>query len=158
MNYYVYVYLREDGTPYYVGKGKDNRWKQKSHSVEVPLIERVIFHLKNIDEETALNEEIKLISQWGRLNNGTGILENKTDGGDRPPKQYKHTYKPYERTQEIKEKYSKSAHRKGRPGKQTQEEIERKRKSMKKVWAEGKRKKLPRDSNGRFLKNESQNY
>jgi hypothetical protein len=102
MNYYVYVYLREDGTPYYVGKGKDNRWKQKSHSVEVPPIERVTFPLQNVDEETALNEEIDLISQWGRLNNGTGILENKTDGGDKPPKQYRHTYKPYERTPEIR--------------------------------------------------------
>jgi hypothetical protein len=28
---------------------------------------------------------------------------------------------------------------------------------MKKVWAEGKRKKLSRNSNGRFLRNESQN-
>jgi hypothetical protein len=45
---------------------------------------------------------------------------------------------------------------KGRPGKQSLEEIERKKESMKKVWAEGKRKKLSRDSNGRFLKNEPQ--
>lgn len=156
MNYYVYVYLREDGTPYYVGKGKDNRWKQKSHSVEIPPIERVIFSLQNVDEETALNEEIKLISQWGRLNNGTGILENKTDGGDKPPKQYKELYTPYERTPEIREKCSLSSHRKGRPGKQSPEEIERKKESMKKVWAEGKRKKLSRDSNGKFLKNEPQ--
>jgi hypothetical protein len=109
MNYYVYVYLREDGTPYYVGKGKDNRWKQKSHSVEVPPVERVTFPLQNVDEETALNEEVKLISQWGRLNNGTGILENKTDGGDKPPKQYKNLYKPYERTPEIREKCSLSS-------------------------------------------------
>lgn len=154
MNYYVYVYLREDGTPYYVGKGKDNRWKQKSHSVEVPPPDRVIFPLQNVDEETALNEEVKLISKWGRLNNKTGILENKTDGGDKPPKQYKNLYTPYERTPEIREKCSKSSHKKGRPGKQTPEEIERKRESMRKVWAEGKRKKLPRDWNGRFIKNE----
>jgi hypothetical protein len=154
--YYVYLYLKEDGTPYYVGKGKGNRWKQKSHSVEVPPPDRVIFYVKDVDEETALKEEVNLILKYGRLTDGTGILENKTDGGDSPPKQYKHLYKPYERTQEIKEKYSKSAHRKGRPGKQTQEEIERKRESMKNVWAEGKRKKLSRDSKGRFLKtNES---
>jgi len=154
VNYYVYVYLREDGTPYYVGKGKDNRWKQKSHSVKVPPSDRVIFPLQNVDEETALNEEIKLISKWGRLNNKTGILENKTDGGDKPPKQYKSLYTPYDRTPEIREKCSKSSHRKGRPGKQTPEEIERKRESMKKVWAEGKRKKLSRDESGRFIKNE----
>ena len=45
----------------------------------------------------------------------------------------------------------------GRPGKQTPEEIERKRQSMKKVWEEGKRKKLSRDTNGRFVKNDFQN-
>lgn len=152
MNYYVYVYLKEDGTPYYVGKGKNNRWKQKSHSVQVPSEERVIFPLKDVDEKTALLEEIKLIEKWGRLNNGTGILENKTDGGDTPPKQYKSLYTPYQRTPEIRKKSSNSSHRKGRPGKQTPEEIERKRESMKKVWAERKRTPLPRDSNGRFIK------
>jgi hypothetical protein len=154
--YYVYLYLKEDGTPYYVGKGKGNRWKQKSHSVKVPPPDRVIFYIKDVDEETSLKEEVNLISKYGRLNNGTGILENKTDGGDKPPKQYKHSYKPYERTPEIKEKNSKSAHRNGNPKKQTQEQIERKKEYMKKVWVEGKRKKLSRDSNGRFLKsNES---
>ena len=79
MNYYVYVYLKEDGAPYYVGKGKDSRWKHKSHSVQVPPPERVIFPLKDVDEKTALLEEINLIEKWGRLNNGTGILDNKTD-------------------------------------------------------------------------------
>lgn len=157
MNYYVYLYLKEDGTPYYVGKGKDDRWKQKSHSVKVPPPERVFFIIENVDEQTALNEEVRLISKWGRLNNGTGILENKTDGGDKPPKQYKHLYTPYERTPEIREKQSKSAHKKGRPGKQSPEEIERKRESMKKVWSEGKREKLSRDSKGRFLKNGQEN-
>ena len=26
-NYYVYLYLKPDGTTFYVGKGKDDRWK-----------------------------------------------------------------------------------------------------------------------------------
>ena len=52
----------------------------------------------------------------------------------------------------VRGKSSNSSHRKGRPGKQTPEEIERKLESMKKVWAERKRTPLPRDSNGRFIK------
>jgi hypothetical protein len=36
----------------------------------------------NITWEEALNIEIKLIKQYGRLNNNTGILANMTDGGE----------------------------------------------------------------------------
>jgi hypothetical protein len=150
--FYTYAYLHEDGTPYYIGKGKGKRAYSKVHNVILPPKERIIFLKKNLIEEEAFKHEIYMISIFGRKDLGTGILDNKTNGGDNPPKQYKTLYTPYERTPEIREKCSKSSHRKGRPGKQSEEEIERKKETMRKVWAEGKRKKLPRDSNGRFVK------
>ena len=152
--FYTYAYLCEDKTPYYIGKGEGNRAYSKNHTVEVPSKEYILFLKTNLSEENAFKHEIYLIGIFGRKDLKTGILENKTDGGDNPPRQYRESYTPYERTSEIKAKQSKSAHKKGRPGKQSIEEIERKKESMKKVWAEGKRKKLPRDLKGRFVKNE----
>lgn len=82
MTYYVYMYLREDGSPYYVGQGKDDRWKKK-HNCVVPPKERVLFVEKNITKEWAGFLEMDLIDEYGRLNDGTGILENLTDGGEK---------------------------------------------------------------------------
>jgi len=155
--FYTYAYLREDKTPYYIGKGMGNRAYSKTHNVTVPPKEYILFLKVNISEQKAFDHEKYMISVFGRKDLETGILENKTNGGDKPPKQYKNLYTPYKRTPEIRSKQSKSAHKMGRPGKQTPEEIERKRQSMKKVWEEGKRKKLSRDTNGRFVKNDFQN-
>jgi hypothetical protein len=33
--FYVYAYLREDGSPYYIGKGKDNRSHSKQNSIKI---------------------------------------------------------------------------------------------------------------------------
>jgi hypothetical protein len=82
MIFYVYIYLREDGSPYNVGKGKGNRWKHKNHRVEVPPRDRVIFPVKDTTEEWAHFMEMEFIDLYGRLNDGTGILENWTDGGE----------------------------------------------------------------------------
>ena len=80
--YYVYMYLRENGTPYYVGKGKDNRVYEK-HNVNVPPTkDRIQFIEQNISEERALELEKFLINKYGRKDNGTGILRNLTDGGE----------------------------------------------------------------------------
>lgn len=87
MRYYVYVYLLEDGSPYYVGKGCNGRWKNKSHRVIVPPPDRVIFPITQTTEEWAFFMEMELIDDWGRLNDGTGILENLSDGGEQGPNQ-----------------------------------------------------------------------
>lgn len=83
--YYCYAYLREDGTPYYIGKGCKNRIHSKNHSINLPPKERRIFIEKNLTESDAIDLEIQLIKKYGRKDLGTGILRNKTNGGDKPP-------------------------------------------------------------------------
>jgi hypothetical protein len=82
MDYYVYEYLREDNTPYYIGKGRKDRWKSKDHTVGIPPKERVIFVAKNLTEEEAKQLEVELIAKYGRKDLGTGILRNMTNGGE----------------------------------------------------------------------------
>jgi hypothetical protein len=85
MKYYVYAYLRDDGTPYYVGKGKDRRAWNPKHSVSVPKDESKIVMLhENLTEDRAFELEINLIKEYGRKDLGTGILRNLTNGGDGP--------------------------------------------------------------------------
>ena len=83
MEYYTYAYLREDGTPYYIGKGKGYRYLEKErHNVKIPLKSRIIFLKKNITEEDAFKHEKYIIFILGRKDLGTGILRNLTDGGE----------------------------------------------------------------------------
>ena len=82
--YYVYLYLREDGTPYYVGKGKGRRaFSNKGRKENFPLDEnKIVFHSKNLTEDEAFTLEKELIIKYGRKNNNTGILINLTNGGE----------------------------------------------------------------------------
>ena len=81
--YYVYMYLREDGTPYYVGKGTGYRAYSKDRTIKPPKdLSRIIFHAQNLTEEEAFAIEIEQIKKYGRVNNNTGILRNLTDGGE----------------------------------------------------------------------------
>jgi hypothetical protein len=84
MEYYTYAYLREDGTPYYIGKGeKDRIYKKGKGEVNPPKDKsRIIFLKQNLTEEQAFKHEIYMIAVFGRKDNGTGILRNRTNGGE----------------------------------------------------------------------------
>lgn len=74
--YYVYLYLRKEGTPYYVGKGCGVRAFRKGCSANIKI---VAIHLT---EHEAFILEKTLIAIYGRKDIGTGILRNMTDGGE----------------------------------------------------------------------------
>lgn len=84
-NFYVYCYLGEDKTPYYVGKGRNGRWKQKSSEREKPSNPENIIKLKeNLTEQESFYWEKFFICLYGRESEG-GSLVNKSLGGKGSP-------------------------------------------------------------------------
>ena len=91
-DYYTYAYLREDRTPYYIGKGRGKRIHSKQRRIKAPKDKSLILFLKEgLTEAEAFKHEIYMIAILGRKDLGTGILRNLTDGGEgtsgciRPP-------------------------------------------------------------------------
>jgi hypothetical protein len=94
-NFYTYVWLREDKTPYYVGKGIGNRaykkHKRGNNYISAPPKDRIIFLKKNLTEFDAYKHETYIISILGLKSEG-GILINLSYGGEgssgRKPSKY----------------------------------------------------------------------
>ncbi len=63
--FYTYAYLREDGSPYYIGKGEGNRaYYKRKNEIQLPKDKsRIIFLKQNLLEEDAARTQGR---DWGR--------------------------------------------------------------------------------------------
>jgi hypothetical protein len=131
--FYVYVWLRgkdsEHGkkySPYYVGKGTEWRaFDRRRRGARPPKDQSCIaFIQEGLTEEEALSLERYCIALYGRIDNGTGILRNFTDGGEgvsgfkfseEARKRLSESHMGYRHSEETRKKMSRSRSGPGNP-------------------------------------------
>ena len=88
--YYVYAYLRSKNSergpkysPYYIGKGCGQRAFGKKRAIAAPVDKSfIVFLEEGLTETEAFVLERYAIGLYGRIDKGTGVLWNMTDGGE----------------------------------------------------------------------------
>lgn len=101
-DFYTYAYLREDLSPYYIGKGRGNRMFSTHRHIAKPKDNHRIAMLRgNMSEEQALKHECEIIKFFGRKDLGTGLLRNMTDGGE-GTSGHKHTEEYKEKRRDLR--------------------------------------------------------
>jgi hypothetical protein len=89
--FYVYAFLRsrdsEHGpkySPYYIGKGQRTRCYDRAGRPVTRPIDRsyIVMIQEGLTEDEAFSLETYCIRIYGRIDIGTGILRNQTDGGE----------------------------------------------------------------------------
>jgi hypothetical protein len=140
-DFYTYAWLRTDGTPYYVGKGRKGRAFRKDRQFHPKDEARVLILKKDLTEEEAFKHECYMIAVLGRKDLGTGILRNRTSGGEgtsgyprivseETKQKMREAHQGKKHTEEAKKKISKAnkgkRHGGGRKGKKLTEETKEK--------------------------------